>query len=219
MKLVGALLALVLLLGLRRLLRLAEGAPWAVRAAAAAELVLVVGLFAGVVGALAGPAGWTGEGLLVALALVALAGAALGRDYVAGVALRAGGAVAVGDRIRSGDLAGHVTGAGAFRVVLRTETGELTVPWSRLAAQPIERQATDRALQKHAFELAWTDGRSLTEVCELVRRVALLDPLAPTRHPPELEPRGPSRVLVTLTTLEPRAAFELEKEIRRQVGG
>ncbi|GEM_PF-5160369 len=217
MKLLGALLALVLLVGLRRLDRVADGAPLAARAAAFGELALVVGLVAGVVGALAGPAGWTGEGLLVALGLVVLAGARQGADYVAGITLRASGSIAVGDRVQADGQAGRVVGLGAFRAVLRSEAGEVSVPWSRLARASIERPALEASRQKHSFELSWTDGRPLTEVCELVRRTVLLDARTPAGEPPQLEPLAPASLLVHVTTLDARTAFELEELLRRVV--
>jgi hypothetical protein len=219
MKLFGGLLALALLLAVRGLSSLSgertrPTIPWLLPAL---ELLLLVGAVGGIIGGLAGSGQQARVGLLVALGGLAAVGLAVGRDYVTGLATRAGGWFEVGDTIRAGDDEGRVCALGALRVTLETRSGQRLVPYSVLYRQSLSRLSTRRKEARHSFELRWEDARTLSDVSARVRRVLLLDAGVAAGHPVTIQPVGPSAVRVTLVALSPDAAYELERRVRQDL--
>ncbi len=217
MKLLGIVLGLVAFVLIRLLLSLStanRSAP-SRRLLPLVELVVLLGLVGGVVGLLAGPTGGRSVGLLVALGLLAAAAFGVGRDYVAGVALRAEGAVALGDRLRLGDQEGSVTHLGTFRATLRTAEGRLLVPYRRLAGAELTRLPPRAQEAGHSFDLQWSGRAGLAEVTELVRRTVLLDAGAAAGRAPEIRATGPASLRVRVVALDPATAFDIEGRVRR----
>ncbi|MEZ4318301.1 MAG: mechanosensitive ion channel family protein [Myxococcota bacterium] len=135
------------------------------------------------------------------------------RDVVAGVMLRAGGSVSLGDRVRVHGLEGRVSELG-YRVVTLDLGGgdESLVPYSQLSRHAIVRTPHVFGAHRHVFRLP------LAADPDRVRQMVLLSHWSSVSRPPILEvregPDGPG-LEVTVFALDPDQGPAIEGFVRR----
>ncbi|MGF1469330.1 MAG: mechanosensitive ion channel domain-containing protein [Sandaracinaceae bacterium] len=136
------------------------------------------------------------------------------RDVVAGVVLKAGRVVQVGDRVRIGEVEGRVERMGLRQVVIASGGGEEAVlPYRVVAAGPVSRTPVTDHGAVHVFEVP-VGGRSVSELKVRIREAALLSPWATLARRPEVEARGEDRLVVTVFALDADRAADVEGAVR-----
>lgn len=133
------------------------------------------------------------------------------RDVVAGVLLRLGGSVGIGDRVRLDGLQGRVTQLGYRVLTLELSAGdESLVPYSRLTRAAIVRTPHVFGAHRHNFHLpAGTD-------VEKLRRSVLLCHWSSAARPPVIRV-GEDGLDVTVFALDPDAGPAIERFVRRDL--
>lgn len=186
-------------------------APAVVAIAAVAYVFLVVGrVFE------EGPTARIATGVVL-LVGVALAWTTL-RDMLAGVFLRAGRVLVAGEHVRlTGDhqVAGRVESLGVRALVIKTADGEQAViPYHRLTADGIVRTPVVDGAYLSTFKIAPSDRVPTPATKETVRRCALHHHWASPVHEPEIRVLDSGQLEVTVYSLSPDRAAEIEAAIR-----
>jgi small-conductance mechanosensitive channel len=157
-----------------------------------------------------------GAALLALSALVATAAWGPLRDYVAGVVLKAGRVVQVGDHVHVGDVSGKVQTLGRRTLTLETTQGEeAIVPFSRVSADAVLRVPVVDGASLHEFNIAAPEGLSVREVREAIQMHALNCCWSSLVREPELRSLGQGRFEVTVFALDKDYASDIEMAVRR----
>lgn len=131
------------------------------------------------------------------------------RDVLAGVLIRTGGSVGVGDRVRFGGLEGRVTALGYRVLTLDLGAGdESQIPYSQLSRTAILRTPHVFGAHRHSFHLpAGTDA-------EKVRQTVLLCHWSSVSKPPVIE-ASDDGLEVTVFALDPEQGPVVESFVRQ----
>ena len=136
------------------------------------------------------------------------------RDVVAGVFVRAGRVCGVGDHIRIGSVEGRVRRMGARSLTLETARGEDAIlPYSQLTRDTVIRTSTSERWARHVFEVD-IDEASVAEAKRRVRAAAVSCHWAAIARRPEVLSLGDGRYEVTVFSLDPDRAGDLERAVR-----
>ena len=157
--------------------------------------------------------------VMLALVLVACVSAIWGpiRDLLAGVFLRAGGMIRLGDELQVGDMSGHVEGFGARRVVLRSAKGEALVPYGELSKATIVRTQGGHGTAAHTFRVRPIAGLSQADLRRLVSESALLCHWTSPARPPKLVNAEQGALDVTVFAVAKEYGVEIEGVVRTQL--
>lgn len=137
------------------------------------------------------------------------------RDLLAGVALKAGRVCQVGDRVRIEGIEGRVARMGYRVLVLETTRGdEVVLPYGRVAREAVVRTRTADGVASHEFTLQLPPQLSTAEARERIRRAALLCHWAAVAREPEVAQTGDAELAVTVFSLDPEHATEIERAVR-----
>ncbi|MBZ0232412.1 MAG: mechanosensitive ion channel family protein [Deltaproteobacteria bacterium] len=142
------------------------------------------------------------------------------RDAFAGVFLRAGRALAVGDRVRIGDVRGRVQRLGQRAAVIETIDGELAiVPYRVAASATIFREPGDEPRDGrtpfHVFRAPVPEDRSVPEVKRAVIEAAMLCHWSSTGRSPEIAACDDGHVEITVFPIDADHVADLERVVRR----
>ncbi len=147
---------------------------------------------------------------------VALAASWFGvRDVLSGVLLKADRAFAVGDHVRIGDIEGVVARLGLRALTVETTRGEeATIPYSRLAREPIVRTPGAERGTLHVFELHFGAPPTVAETKRRIRSAALACHWSAIAREPEIAVLDAQRYEVTVFALDPDRVREVEAAVR-----
>lgn len=136
------------------------------------------------------------------------------KDLVSGVFVRAGRMVELGDQIRVGEVAGRVTRMGYRMIVVETARGEeAIVPYGHLARAAVVRSGRERG-GRHVFELALAE-MPMAEAKRRIVESALACHWSSIAREPEIAVLDSGRVNVTVFSIDPDRAREIEDAVRR----
>jgi small-conductance mechanosensitive channel len=157
---------------------------------------------------------WIALAVIAALATAASWSAL--RDLLDGVYLRAGRSLAVGDRVQIDGVRGRVQRLGHRSVAIETTDGELAlVPYHRVAAATIRREATEGPSSFHVFRVRVADHKTMPEIKRAVREAALLCHWSSVARQPEVAATDGGDLEITVFPVDSDHAPEVERTVRR----
>lgn len=136
-------------------------------------------------------------------------------DFLAGVRLRSGGNIRLGDRVHLDDLEGTVTRLGYTDLAVQTRAGdEALIPYSRLAVQSVVRTPLIDGAYRHTFRLAPGAGGSPAKGADRARRLALLCHWSSVARPPIVEVSEDGSLAVTVFALDAERGPDIEAFVK-----
>jgi small-conductance mechanosensitive channel len=154
---------------------------------------------------------------LLALLIVALVALGWGsiRDLVAGVVVKAGQSLRIGDHVRVGDVGGRIVALGYRVVTVETPDGEQAiVPFHTLSKGIVQRSQAAGSAHVHVFTLPASGRLSLAEIKQAASEAALRCHWASVVHPPKFEVDENGKLEMTVYALHPDYALEIESAVR-----
>jgi small-conductance mechanosensitive channel len=140
------------------------------------------------------------------------------RDYLAGVFLKAGRVLQVGDHVQIGDVKGRVGRLGYRVASLETGQGdEAIVPFSRIARESILRTPVLEGMALHVFRLESPAGVDVAEVRRAIRHGALLCHWSSIVREPEIESLEGGQVEVTVFSIDRDRVSDVESAVRESL--
>lgn len=153
--------------------------------------------------------------IALVLALGAVAGWGMVRDYIAGIVLRSEGGWRVGDQVGVGGFDGQVVALGWRSVSIVDVEGDLIrVPYHLVSSMPRVRRRTRREVARHAFTVPALDGVGLAELLQCVERAVLLNHWASAGRGPLLRRTDDGAIEVTVYAIASARVPELEAVVR-----
>lgn len=157
---------------------------------------------------------WIAFALVVAVFVAASWGAL--RDTLEGVYLRAGHALAIGDRVQTGAVRGRVHRLDLRSVVIEATDGELAVvPYRTIAAATLLRAPSDEGSLFHVFRFAVPEDRSVPDAKRAVHEAALLSHWSSIARPPQVIATDDGHLEVTVFPIDADHVTDLERVLRR----
>lgn len=161
----------------------------------------------------------------VPIALILLLGAWVGiswfalRDFMAGVILRSGRVVEVGDRIEVDGVVGRVETLGLRTMTVQTKSGdEAVVPYGRAAQASIKRSPVRDGVSPYMFRLAVPEAADLVVFQRRVRETALISHWSSPVREPQVSVLGPGELEVTVYALDADHGPAIEATVRAGLG-
>jgi small-conductance mechanosensitive channel len=152
---------------------------------------------------------------LIIVALVALGWGSI-RDVVAGVVVKAGQNLRIGDHVRVGDVGGRIISLGYRVVTVETPDGEQAiVPFHALSKGIVQRSQSAGSTHLHVFRLSAAGRVSVAEIKQAASEAALRCHWASVVHPPKFEVDENGMLEMTVYALHPDYALEIEAAVRR----
>lgn len=158
--------------------------------------------------------------VLLAMLIVALVALGWGsiRDFVAGVIVKAGQALRVGDYVRVGEVEGRVVAMGYRALVVETADGEeAVVPFIQVSRGLVQRSAAIAGAHVHVFAIELPEDTKISELKRVVRDAALCSHWASAVHDPKFERTADGKLEVTVFALHSDYAPEIEAAVREAV--
>jgi small-conductance mechanosensitive channel len=140
------------------------------------------------------------------------------RDYLAGVFLKAGRVLQVGDHVQIGDVKGRVSRLGYRVASLETGQGdEAIVPFSRIARESILRTPVLEGMALHVFRMEAPTGVDVSEVRRTIRHGALLCHWSSIVREPEIESLEGGQLEVTVFSIDRDRVADVESAVRESL--
>ncbi|MDD9940976.1 MAG: mechanosensitive ion channel [Myxococcales bacterium] len=139
------------------------------------------------------------------------------RDLLAGVFIKSGRVVRVGDEVQVQDTRGRVERLLYRRMVLRTSQGEAFLPYGLVSRHAIVRASSKLGPAAHSFRIRPMRAVSQMELRERVRQSALLCHWASPARAPELLNLEQGGLEVTVFCVDAEHAPEVESAVRRSL--
>ncbi len=141
------------------------------------------------------------------------------RDFLAGVALKAGRVCHAGDHVRIGDVEGKILSLGYRVLVLETTSGDQAIlPYSRVAKEAVVRTRSLGGVTPHKFRVGRLPAGSFAEARAQVIEAALLCHWCAFAREPEVAPVGDGGADVTVFALDPSHGPDIEAAVRSRLG-
>lgn len=137
------------------------------------------------------------------------------RDLLAGVLLKAGRVVRVGDEIQVQDIRGRIERLHYRRMVVRTSHGEAILPYGLVSRSAIVRASGTLGAVPHTFRVRPIEGVSLVDLRQRVRESALLCHWASLVREPELANLDDGGLEATVFCVDAEYGPEIERAVRR----
>jgi len=112
------------------------------------------------------------------------------RDIIAGIIIKAEGAIVVNDRLQLKEVTGQIKNMGYRIMEMETDTGEtVNVPFSRVSSALQVKSNPGEKMKSHRFELISKEGNQLpiNELLQLVKTVAYNAPWSSLKKAPQVK--------------------------------
>jgi len=139
------------------------------------------------------------------------------RDLLAGVFLRTGNVIGVGDELQVGEIRGRVERLGYRRLILRTAGGEAIVPYGTVSRSALVRGSRRHATATHTFRVRPIPGVPQVELRRLIHDSALLCHWTSLSREPELVNAEQGAIDVTVFAVASEYASEIESAVRKRL--
>ena len=137
------------------------------------------------------------------------------RDFLAGVALKAGRVCHVGDHVRIGEVEGQIVNMGYRVLVLESTTGDQAIlPFSQVAKEAVVRTRSLGGVTPHKFQLGHLPDGSFAEAQSRIVEAALLCHWSAFARQPEVAPVPDGGADVTVFSLDPAHGPDIENAVR-----
>jgi len=191
-----------------------------VRPLAAAALIVLYVLFVAVWMLRDGVGQYTFYSVVVVGATVVVMSRGALADLLEGVYLRAARTFAVGDRVQIGTVRGRIQRLGVRHVYIEGSDGELAIlSYRNITGQPILRAADVDRTAFHIFRVPLPPERTIADAKRLVRETALLNHWSSVARPPQVAATSAAELEVTVFAIDADQAPEIERAVRRALGG
>lgn len=139
------------------------------------------------------------------------------RDLLAGVIIKAGRSLQVGDEISLQHARGRVEKLGLRGIVLRTAAGETFVPYGLYTRAIVMRSARARGARTHCFRVRPLSGVSQAELRRTIRESVLLCHWSSPAREPVLSSLDDGVIEVHVAAIDDDYASEIEAGVRRRL--